>query len=203
MKPLFILIGGITLTVLLLIGFIILNFCSTYSNPIATGTFVILGVTLIVIMIYAYDTNRLANLQQNIYLTPNVIHQIDLIEVNEKNINVGLDLINFSNFYVSALTFVQLKCFEQELFIPNEIYYGKSAWNLPPNLKVHGHFTVNDDFLKPANINVDELRKAADDPKALSLNIKINCKSIHGIELSIPETKYFYSFKRKTWVLIV
>lgn len=154
-------------------------------------------------MFYAYDTNKLANLQQNIYLTPSVVHQIELVEVNKENFNVGFDLINFSKFYVSALTFVRLECFEQELYIPNEIYYGKVAWNLPPNLGVHGHFTINDEFLKPAKINLEELRKKGDDPKALSLKIKINCKSIHGIELNIPETKYFYSFERKTWVSII
>lgn len=203
MKPLNLLLLGITLTILLVIVFTILKICSNPINYLDLGNLIILGVTLIVIMIYAYDTNRLANLQQKIYLTPNVVHQIEAEELIDRTLIIGFDLINFSSFYVSAFTYVQLKCFENELGIPNDVYYGKTPWNIPPNSKVHGHFKVDDVMLKPFNSSLKEIRSANENSKALTLTVKINCKSIYGIELSIPETKYFYSFERKTWVSII
>lgn len=192
----YILAFGILFILLLIVIFSIRVCCGFYPDITNLGNLIIIGITLIVLMIYAYDTNRIANIQQNIFYTPNVVHQLTATEMNDGIFDIGLDLINTSSFYVESLVNVRIKCYNDELFIQNDVYYGKKPWNLPPFSKVHGHFDLNDQLLAKAHRTLSEIRKISEDSELLTMSILIKCTSHHGIELKCPEIKYHFVFDR-------
>ena len=188
----YIVISGILLVIIFAIFFVIKSLESEPVNYVSIGTLIILAVTLIVLIQYAYDTNRIANITQEFNLTPNVMHRISSANLSNKEIDIGFDLLNQSNFYVKAYVNVELKCYKDTLIIPNDVYYGKKPWNLPPNAFVHGHFHLNDVLLKDSHRTIEELKQKGEDGKALTMKVNIMCTSSHGIELAIPEIKYHH-----------
>lgn len=167
------------------------------------GNLIVLSITLIVIMIYTYDTNRIANIQQKIYFTPQVVHEVSATEKRNNVFDIGFDLFNLSHFYVKAYAIIELKCFNKELIINNSVYYGKRPWNIPPNSRIHGHFKLDNNLLKQADMTASNLRKQKNNPKALTLKVNIECTSTHDISMKTPQIKYHFVYDRKingsTW----
>lgn len=192
-----ILIIGILSIILIITWFSFqhLHFC--YIDNLKLGNLVILGLTLIVIMIYTFDTHRIANIQQNNYYKPQVVHNITAIEENNNVFDVGFDLFNSSSFYVEAEVNLELKCCDDDvLTIPNDVYYGSTPWILPPNTKLHGHFKLDDTLLHPVNQTMAKLRETYQNQKAFKLVIDIACTSDYKISMTIPTIKYYFVFDR-------
>lgn len=163
------------------------------------GTLIILGITLVVLIQYAFDTHQMAKTQQKIYLTPSVTHRLSATEVHivQNTFDIGFDLINHSSFYVEAYVNFSLKCYGIELHIPNGAYSGDRPWILPPNSDtIHGHFNLNNQLLQSSQHTITELRSRNKDPEMLSLSINIRCTSAHDIDLQIPEINYYFVFDR-------
>ena len=178
------------------ICFTIKGFEPKEVDYVSIGTLIILSLTLLVLIQYAYDTNRVANITRDFNLTPNVMLKLSSTLLTNKEYDIGFDLLNQSSFYVKAFVNVELKCYNDSINISNDVYYGKRPWILPPNAFVHGHFHLNDNLLKPSNRTIAELKQKGEDINALSMKVKINCTSIHNIDLKIPEIKYHFVFKR-------
>ncbi|MFH1525029.1 MAG: hypothetical protein ABIG69_00010 [Bacteroidota bacterium] len=192
----YILVIGVFVVLFITLTFSILSYCNTNPDYTNIGNLIIIGITLTVLMLYAYDTNRLANIQQDINYTPNVVHQLTATEMNDGNFDIGFDLINISSFYVVAFLNIQMKCYNDELIVQHDAYYGKKPWNLPPNSSVHGHFSLNDQLLENAHRTLFDLRKTKEDSELLTMAILLKCTSHHNIELKCPEIKYHFVFDR-------
>ncbi len=178
------------------IFFTIKGFQSENVEYVSIGTLIILALTLIILLQYAYDTNRLANITQDFNLTPKVMHKLTSTLLSPNEYDIGFDLLNQSSFYVNAFVNVELKCYNDCITIPNDVYYGKRPWILPPNAFVHGHFRLNDNLLKSSNRTITELKQKGEDINALSMKVSIICTTAHSIDLNIPEIKYHFVFRR-------
>jgi hypothetical protein len=187
---------GIVSVIVISLLFTVLSFHQQPVNHVGIGSLIVLATTLIVLMIYAYDTRRIANLQERFYLTPNVVNHVTATDEGNDSFDIGFDLINHSSFYVETTVNITLKCYDDEIHLPNEVYHGAHPWSLPPHGYLHGHFKLNNDVLSQANHTISELRQREEDPLMLTLRSNIECTSDHGIPLRIPEVKYHFVFDR-------
>ncbi|TAL62639.1 MAG: hypothetical protein EPN88_13130 [Bacteroidetes bacterium] len=154
------------------------GFESNEVDYVSIGNLIILALTLLVLLQYAYDTNRLANITQDYNLTPNIMHKLSSALLSSDEYDIGFDLLNQSSFYVKAFVNIELKCYNDNINIPNDVYCGKRPWILPPNAFVHGHFRLNDNLLKSSNRTIAELKQKGEDINTLSMKVNINCTSI-------------------------
>lgn len=185
------------LSIVVVIFFSVKALCSTPIDYIRIGTLIVLGLTLIAVIQYAFDTNRMIDLQQRVHLTPQVVHQISAIDLGNNEFDIGFDLVNHSSYYVEATVNVRLESFGVEIRIPDNVYYGARPWVLPPHSNVHGHFKLNDGLLQLANRTMADLRRMSRDENMLTLVIeRIQCTIPHGIPLKIPAIRYHFVFDR-------
>ena len=178
------------------------------------GTFLILGFTLIAVVIYTYetyrmanDTNRMAGIQSNNSYKPRVVIIPYIRQTNFKEVIDCRFLVkNDSDFYVKVELYIKLMCFGSDLDVA-DTYNGKRPWNLPPNQGIDGHFYLDKNMLAKIGKTIPEILEKINEENTLTLQLWSNCTSDYNIPLEIPITNYHLKIddntKEPCWVLDV
>lgn len=158
-------------TIIGLLVFVYISLCASCfregASKIEIANFIAVSLTLFVLVKYAYDTNRIANIEYRISYTPIVTHEIraeygDLLSEGQgcglkQEIEAYFKLGNLSHFDVEILVWVDIfvddKRIEYFDDATNKAYQGITPWVLCTLGVFEGHFTFGDGLLEKNNID--------------------------------------------------
>ncbi|MBN2423820.1 MAG: hypothetical protein JXR46_03865 [Calditrichaceae bacterium] len=212
MNALIIFIGMI---ILLMIIYFIFNW--EKKSDINIGNFLIIGITLIVLIHYAYDTNRMANetnrmvnenkrmadIQSKMYFCPRADFKVIAEVKNDSSITVIFIYTNSTDFYIDIYTEVNLICFKDTLDINSDLFNGERKKTIPPHSRRTNRFGISNNLLKDTHRTVKDLYKLKNNDEALIMNVKYTLKNEfigkNTYQERIVESSYKYNFKTNGW----
>lgn len=146
--------------IVLLIIYAVCSYAKAYEQTSLLGisSFVVLTLTLMTLVIYAWDTHRIANQQEKTFLTPIVSHAFNLPAWWGVDCEVFLTLSNKSAYDVKTLVTLNIYVDDQKLIYSDEshnmAYQGQSYWIMCPiEGRYDGHFRFGKEFLAFNDIN--------------------------------------------------
>lgn len=114
---------------------------------------VVLTLTLMVLVIYAWDTHRIADLQQKSFFTPSVGHEFEDTIWQNNECEICLTLFNYSAYDVNTQVNLDIHIDGQKIRYQNiaitRAYQGDSRWIMCPKVgNYRGHFKFGSELFK-------------------------------------------------------
>lgn len=177
----------------------------------ALANLIVLCLTLLALVWYAFDTHRLANLEHKKYNSPIITHAIEAILVPKtyddserddhfRYTSINLSLFNYSPYDVKIKVFLNIFVngfnFEFKNDSDRQAYQGKKHWFLgPKGIGFKGHFDFNDEMLveagQPSVINELQYGRSND-----IIELELHYTTEHKFSrVSYPSLKYRYRMK--------
>jgi hypothetical protein len=184
---------------------VILGFVYMGDKPfLGAGQLIILSLTLAFIILYARDTNRLANAQEEKWeteLEPRVAYQTSTLEMPDRDVDLRFRLINLTNFYVEVRLDCNFKVSGDSVKISGA-YDGTEVWPLSQHEAVEGHFRLAR-LLETKGKTLDQIRSGSggtNGSELLTMEISIEAESETGRKKKYPPRRYHFSFERLIWI---
>lgn len=197
-----------------IIGLIFLSACFILYkarqeiNPdiLQIGNFVILTLTLIALAIYAFDTNRLAQLTQERWKRESILLATYSMAVTDQKGGkgrTGFVILNPSNLMLKAKVWCDFKVYGVPVHADGA--YNGELWAIDPGQRVGGWFEV-EPLLKQRGKTVNEMIKEYSEEnrgKQLTLDLKIEFRNELEDRRLLPTRKYYFVFNEWKWIPVL
>lgn len=186
---------------------------STFLKFLAVdfASMLILAITLIAIIIYVHDTNRIA--QANLLNTsPTVscrihsgkkyfnMNRCSSDEEKELFFDTRVIITNHSRFGTIAHVNLNLKI-NGEPVEYHPMYSGKKPWPLDPFGLLNGHFYIGD-ILKMANMSIEKMKEERTDENArtqLTMDVEVENEGFLEYKIKNPTQHWSFDFQKDLW----
>jgi hypothetical protein len=140
-----IILWGIVILIILCTGYIVkLSLGQSNRDILGIGTFVVLSLTLIALIFYAYDTNLLASIGQSKWERESVLNATyEIVEVNDSG-GAGRILFRITNpstLIIRAKVLCDFKIYDSPVKADDD-FNGKNTWLLFPQQTSQGWFEI-------------------------------------------------------------
>jgi len=168
------------------------------------GTFGVLTLTLIAIIFYAFDTNRLARLTQKRWERENLLlatYAMAITDHKGDKGRTGFAILNPSNLVLEAKVWCDFKVYGVPVNLAGA-YSGKEVWTISPGQPANGWFEI-ESLLKQRGKTVKEMIKEYSDENRdnqLTLDLKIEFRNELGDKRILPTMKYYFVFSEWKWI---
>ncbi len=167
----------------------------------STITNLILGATLIIMLSYARNTQRMAKIAEKRWERESMIRATyNMTMAADKN-TVLLALTNPSTLLVSSLVNCNFKIYEEPVDY-NDAYTGKELWEIFPGQISQGHFEIST-LLSKKGKTIEQMkmeRTQANRKEQLTMELEIKFRDETGEEKELPTRRHFFDFEREDWV---
>lgn len=200
---------AITFTILsLLIGGVVVwcELKSTQANIIQLGTFIILTLTLVVLILYAYDTNVISRITKDRWDREGVLATTYNLALAEST-SVGdagrtvFQLNNPSPLVVRARVNFNFKVYDDEVSA-GPLYDGREKWLVFPQQLSQGWFEV-ERLLNETGTSVSKMRSETSDENRknqLSMALELEFSDELGTTRTLPRRRHYFDFQRWAWI---
>ena len=197
---------GIIIVCIIVVGVIVtvrLALSDQSKGYVEMGTFVVLGVTLIALVVYAYDTHRMARIQEDRWekdLIP-ILHYT-MVARDSQDHSWWFGLINPSKYFIEARVNLNLKIYGDTV-VYSSAYDGTNRWIVYPAQTSRGWFSV-DQILNKKGLTFSEMVRQRTDANVttqLTMDLEYNyeCKET-GKSRENPARHHYFDFQEKVWV---
>jgi hypothetical protein len=177
------------------------------SEPyLIAGQLLVLSTTLIVLIKYAYDTNRIADANEKKWeqeLQPLLIYAIPPNGGTQyKNTKFAFILSNPTIYFIDAIVYANFKIYGEAVSY-GPPYDGGEAWELFPKQDINGVIDIQD-LLSFKEKTIDAMiKERTADNKLNQLTLELSIKLINvdtKRERNTPVRRYWFDFERWLWI---
>jgi hypothetical protein len=184
------------------------SYCSAYvfdESILSIATFVVLTLTLIALMIYAYDTNLIVSMARVRWERENILesyYSMTIIPKKENDRGRTMFLIgNPSTLMLRAKVWCHLQLYGQPVEIGDD-YNGQNTWYIFPQQISQGWFEIADILVKKGK-TIDEIineTTEANYGNQLTMDLEIEFRNELDIRRRLPMRRHYFDFKEWQWI---
>jgi hypothetical protein len=184
--------------------FVWLGFRQATVDVVAIGSFVVLTLTLLVLVWYAYDTNAIARVTAERWNREGVLGAIYGLELVGERGDAGRTLVrihNSSSLVVRAVLNCDFKVYGQKVSA-GSLYDGQDRWVVFPQQASQGWFEI-DSLLQQKGKNVSSVlaeTTASNRQLQLTMNLSISFEDELGAVRNLPTRPHYFDFERWAWI---
>jgi len=194
--------------ILMLLVSAYVSYCSAYvfdESILSIATFVVLTLTLIALMIYAYDTNLIVSMARVRWERENILesyYSMTIIPKKENDRGRTMFLIgNPSTLMLRAKVWCHLQLYGQPVEIGDD-YNGQNTWYIFPQQISQGWFEIADILVKKGK-TIDEIineTTEANYGNQLTMDLEIEFRNELDIRRRLPMRRHYFDFKEWQWI---
>jgi hypothetical protein len=175
------------------------------------STLVILAVTLIFIVRYwvdtnriAIDTNRIAQVTEKKWeaeITPKLTRDLAMIDIESQDPRTAFALTNHTDYFIEATVNCNFKVYGESVEWPSA-YDGSEIWDCLPYRTAQGIFKINEILSKKGKTIAQMVSERDEVNKMTQLTMfeEIAFKNELGRSRKIPPRKWYFDFERWRWI---
>jgi hypothetical protein len=199
-------------TVAIMIGLVVavvtvLVVRAAYANlesVLAIGTFVVLALTLITLMWYAFDTNSIARVTRERWSREGVLSTTYSMDLTGQKGDPGRTLFrlhNPSQLLVKATVACNLRIYGDPVEI-SELYDGKDVWVLFPQQNCQGWFELAALLSKKGRTVAQMMAERTPDNQKhqLTMDLSLHFQDELGATRRLPKRLHYFDFERWSWI---
>ena len=167
------------------------------------ATLIVLICTLIIIIWYAFETRRMANIQEKDYLErKKPLLSVNLVSDKDVIFKSVFQLVNHKPLFTTVRVYATFKYGAKDIYISDH-YNGKRQWIIQPSSQISAPLPIAESIKKTFDDEV--IPNILERNKNVPLNVKITLdyESEMGEGRKNRPIKYYYEFSKQTWVLNV
>ena len=197
------------------VGVIIIGSCAIVAFSIAApgvklldiGTFAVITMTLIALVFYANDTNRLAKITQSKWERETLLGAT--YEMFGQNNRGGPGIVSFrlnnpSTLIIRAKVWAEFRVYGITVD-PGAPYNGTDTWILFPNQISQGWYSIAN-LLTQQGKSVAQMQtecSAQNSTTQLTLDLTIEFRDERGNTRKLPTRRHYFSFQDWTWIPVL
>jgi len=174
------------------------------KDALTISNFVVLALTLIVLVFYAYDTNSIARVTRERWLRDGVLsttYAMQLTGEKGQNGRTLFRLHNPSTLVVRATVACNFRIYGEPIKA-GPAYDGKDVWLLFPQQVSQGWFDINS-LLQAKGKSVATMmaeHTAANANDQLTMQLELEFWDELGGKRKLPTRPYYFDFERWAWI---
>jgi hypothetical protein len=178
--------------------------CTEDSTLLGIGSFIVLSLTLIVLIWYAYDTNTIAKITQEKWLREGVLSTTYSFQLASNKGDAGRTLVqlhNPSTLIVRAKVNCNFKVYgEQVTYAP--AYSGQDNWVLFPQQVSQGWFEIEPLLQKKGKTVAMMLNEFTPEnaKEQLTMLLELEFWDELGAKRVLPPRPHYFDFDRWVWI---
>ena len=174
------------------------------TQSLQAGALVILAITLAVLIVYAWDTRRIANATEQKWeeeRRPKLLYEMPLARQDARDEKVMFRLINPSNYFVKARVNLNFKIYGDPVEY-HPIYDGKEIWLVYPGQMSQGWYSIGTLLGKKGKTSEQMLQERTESNKTqqLTCDLQIDFTSETGYSRQYPPRHHYFDFERWAWI---
>lgn len=184
--------------------FVWLGFRQEKTDVVAIGSFIVLTLTLLVLVWYAYDTNSIARITADRWTREGVLGAVYSLELVGSRGDVGRTLVrihNPSTLVVRARLNCNFEVYGRRVSA-GALYDGTHRWVVFPQQLSQGWFEI-DLLLHQQGTNVTSVMTettSANRETQLTMNLSIDFEDELGAVRKLPSRLHYFDFERWAWI---
>lgn len=166
-----------------------------------TITNLILGVTLIVILWYARNTQRMTTIAEKRWERDSMIRATYNITMAADKNSVLFAITNPSTLLVSAIVNCNFRIYGEPVDY-SDAYNGKELWEIFPGQISQGHFEIST-LLPKKGLTMEDMknkRTQENYKEQLTMDLEIKFTDETGKNKEFPTRRHFFDFERQLWI---
>lgn len=174
--------------------------CSdTFTNA---GQFIVFAFTLIVLIIYAYDTHRIANATEQKWeeeLKPKLSYEMFMNTMDEDD--VIFRLTNSTDYFIEVIVNCNLKVYGEDVSYPGA-YDGSEKWRVFPHQISQGHFSIESVLSKKGKSRQEMAAESTTENETvqMTMDLEIQFENETGRKREYPPRRHYFVFSKGVWV---
>jgi hypothetical protein len=174
------------------------------ASPLALGTFVVLALTLIVLVWYAYDTNSIARVTRERWSREGVLSTTYGMQLTGEKGQAGRTLFqlhNPSSLIVRARVACNFRVYGESIKA-GPVYDGEDVWLLFPQQVSQGWFEI-DTLLQAKGKTVTAMlaeRTPGNSKTQLTMVLDLEFWDELGARRKLPPRPHYFDFDRWAWI---
>ena len=177
---------------------------SPAANVLNIGNFVILALTLVVLVWYAYDTNSMARVTRERWMREGVLGTTYSMELVEKKGQPGRTLFrihNPSTLVVRARVACNFRVYGDRI-AADPLYDGKDTWLLFPQQTSQGWFEIESLLQKKGKSVAAMIAEctAVNRQEQLTMVLELEFWDELGAKRTLPARPHYFDFERWAWI---
>jgi len=192
-------------TVLLVAGFVTWKaWCTKDTDIVAIGNFLVLTLTLIVLVWYAYDTNAIAKVTQERWLREGVLSTTYSLQLHGEKGQAGRTLVqlhNPSTLLVRAKINFNFRVYGEPVSA-GALYDGGDVWLLFPQQMSQGWFEIESLLQKKGKSVTTMIAEctSANHEDQLTMMLELEFWDELGARRKLPARRHYFDFERWAWI---
>ena len=172
------------------------------GQSLEVGALLTLAITLVVLIVYAWDTRRIANATEQKWeeeRKPKV--QYEMIMAPKERENVIFRLSNLSDYFVQARVNLNCKVYGDPVAY-HPAYDGTEVWSLYPRQAFQGWYSIQT-LLDQKGKTIDQMQKegqGSNTTQQLTCDLEIDFTSETGYSRKYPPRRHYFDFERLRWI---
>ena len=196
------LIALIVLIIVISIASLVLDYYYCSNKFTAAGQLIILALTLLVLIIYAWDTRRIANATEQKWeeeLKPKLLYEI-IMDQNAEG-HVLFRLVNTTDYLIEAKVNCNFKVYGQPVAL-SDAYDGTEVWVIFPHQISQGHFYIDAILTKKGKTYAQMIQEktAINEREQFTMDLEISFESETGRKRSYPPRRHSFYFDKGGWI---
>jgi hypothetical protein len=177
---------------------------SQSARPLELASFIVLALTLIVLVWYAYDTNTIARVTQHKWLNEGGVNVTYALQLDPQKGSAGrtaVQLYNLSTLIVRARVNFNFRIYGQAVSAGG-LYDGKDVWLLFPQQSTQGWFEVEELAQKRGKTVVTMMSEStpANRKEQLTMVLELEFWDDLGARRKLPGRPHYFDFDRWAWI---
>lgn len=177
---------------------------ASQPNMVEIGTFVVLSLTLVALIWYAFDTHSIADVTRQRWMREGVLSANYGIVLSGEKGDVGhtlFQIANPSNLVVRVLVNCNFRVYGQRVKA-GSLYDGEEKWIVFPQQHSQGWFRVEDLLLQRGKKVEDLCRECTEDnrKKQLTMLLELEFWDEVGNNRKLPSRHHYFDFPRWSWI---
>jgi len=171
---------------------------------ISSATLLILTLTLIALLIYVYDTNRIASITNLRWDRDNILNTSYELRVEPDKQSLLFYIFNHSNLIIRAKVKCNLKIYGEPVE-SNEVFDGINSWYLFPQQQTQARLEISTVLSKKGKTiqNMIDERTEDNRQEQFTMDLEIKFRDEFDNKREFPTRRHFFDFAVKKWVPII
>ena len=164
----------------------------------------ILAITLIVLIVYAIDTNRIANVSEKKWeaeITPKLTRDLQTVNPASRDPRTAFALTNHTNYFIEATVNFNFKVYGEKVGFPGP-FDGSEIWECLPYRTANNPFRIDEVHAKKGKTIAQMISERNADNRCTQLTMEeeIMFQNELGRSGRIPSRRWYFDFERWPWI---
>lgn len=196
------------LVLVLIVLVAVRSFGQPGTDILDIGTFVVVSLTLIVLIFYAYDTNRLASISQSRWDREGILTAMYSLGVADKPGEAGrtvFAIVNRSTLIIRAKVVCDIKVYGTPVTV-RDSYDGTETWVAFPGETNRGWFEIAPLLEQQGKTTQQMMDEYTPENRAtqLTMDLAVEFRDELGNKRKLPTRKYYFVFTEEwTWIPVI